>query len=205
MFNADDLARFDAVVFLNATGDMLSEQQERAFERWLEGGGGWLGVHAAGDDSHANWQWYVDQLVGVEFIGHILGPQMQTATVLMESPEHPANRAVSPVWEHEEEWYSWNQSPRARGFTVLAVVEEDSYVPVRNLFGRQRSLSMGDHPVVWSNCVGAGRAVYSALGHRAEAFEHPQYVQLLTSALSWAHRSGRAPLPGSSVYAGKYG
>jgi len=31
IFNQPDLQRFDGVVFLNATGDMLSDQQENAF------------------------------------------------------------------------------------------------------------------------------------------------------------------------------
>ena len=61
VFNAGDLAPFDAVIFLNASGDMLNEAQESAFKEWLAAGGGWLGIHAAGDSSHLDWQWYRDK------------------------------------------------------------------------------------------------------------------------------------------------
>ena len=177
--------RFDAVVFQNASGDMLSTEQELAFQQWLEGGGGWLGIHAAGDGSHAGWSWYMEKLIGAEFTAHIMGPQFQNATVVLENQEHPALRDIPDIWEHEEEWYSWASSPRAGGFTILATVDEGSYSPVQKFMGRERDLSMGDHPVVWSSCPGQGRAIYSAMGHQAKAFENPQYRKLLKNSLAW--------------------
>ena len=195
VFNQAQLSRFDAVVFLNATGDMLNADQEIAFQSWLEGGGGWLGIHAAGDGSHSGWDWYLENLVGARFTAHILGPQFQTARVITELPDTEVMRGLPASWEHEEEWYSWEQSPRRTGFTVLATVDEDSYVPVQNLPGRERDLRMGDHPVVWSNCVGTGKTLYSAMGHRAEAFEQPQHLKLLENGLSWLlDRQAACPL-----------
>ena len=135
VFNAGDLERFDVVVFLNTSGDTLDERQERAFQDWLRAGGGWFGIHAAGDSSHAGWSWYMDELIGALFIGHILGPQFQRATVVLENQAHPVLAGLQDVWEHEEEWYSWEQNPRERGFTVLATVDEDSYTPEERLWG----------------------------------------------------------------------
>ena len=186
VFNEKDLKRFDAVVFLNASGDMLSDTQEQIFQNWLEAGGGWVGIHAAGDGSHATWQWYGQNLIGADFTAHILGPQFQRAKVIVESPEHPAAAALPNTWLHTEEWYSWERSPRTKGFNIVAVLDEESYTPVQKFMGNERDLRMGDHPVVWTNCVGQGRAVYSALGHTAEGFEEPEHLQLLENALSWA-------------------
>lgn len=185
VFNKQDLARFDVVVFLNASGDILDEAQEQAFQSWLESGGGWLGMHAAGDSSHLEWQWYRDNLIGATFTAHILDPQFQRATVVLENDQHPVLRGLPAIWEHEEEWYSWERSPRAEGFTVLATLDESSYSPVQKFMGEERDLSMGDHPVVWSNCIGVGRTVYAAMGHKAEAFEQPQVRQLIENALAW--------------------
>jgi len=185
VFNPNDLARFDVVVFLNASGDMLSADQERAFQTWFEAGGGWLGIHGAGDDSHADWQWYRDNLIGADFTAHIMGPQFQTATVVLENPAHPALRGLPKTWEHEEEWYSWARSPREEGFLVLATLDENSYSPVQKMFGWERDLRMGDHPVVWANCVLGGRSLYLTMGHGAEAFEQPQVGQLMENALLW--------------------
>lgn len=185
VFNANDLGRFAVVVFLNASGDMLNEAQEAAFQDWLVAGGSWLGIHAAGDSSHLAWQWYRDNLVGANFTAHIMGPQFQTATVLLENQGHPVLDGLPDVWEHEEEWYSWEESPRTEGFTILATLDEDSYTPVMQMMGEERDLRMGDHPVVWSNCVGEGRSVYMAMGHKGEAFEQPQVRKLIANSLAW--------------------
>ena len=185
VFGPDTLQRFNTVVFLNATGDMLNTSQEQAFREWLEAGGGWLGIHAAGDSSHREWGWYMQNLVGPLFTAHIMGPQFQRATVILENQQHPVLAGLPDIWSHEEEWYSWEQSPRPLGFTVLATVDEESYTPVQKMFRREVDLRMGDHPVVWSNRVGEGRTVYSALGHKAEAFDNPQHQLLLENALKW--------------------
>lgn len=184
-FRPEILERFAAVVFLNATGDMLDASQEQAFRQWLEAGGGWLGIHAAGDSSHREWGWYMENLIGPLFTAHIMGPQFQRATVILENQQHPVLAGLPDIWQHEEEWYSWDQSPRALGFTILATVDEESYTPVQKLFSREVDLRMGDHPVIWSNRVGEGRVVYSALGHKAEAFDNPHYQLLLENALNW--------------------
>ena len=185
VFNTSDLGEFDVVVFLNATGDMLNIEQEQAFATWMEQGGGWLGIHAAGDSSHAGWQWYRDNLVGADFTAHIMGPQFQRASVILENQGHPVLSGLPDVWQHEEEWYSWEKSPRSEGFTILATLDEDSYTPVQKMWNHERDLRMGDHPVVWTNCVVAGRSAYAAMGHRAEAFSQPQVRRLLANALDW--------------------
>ena len=185
VFNSQDLSRFDVVVFQNATGDMLSATQQQAFQAWLENGGGWLGIHSAGDGSHQDWPWYMENLIGADFTAHIMGPQFQRATVYLENNEHPALVRIPDIWDHDEEWYSWSSSPREKGFKILATIDEDSYTPMQKIFGKEVDLSMGDHPVVWSNCVGSGRSLYAAMGHSKEAFSSSEFRQLLQSSLQW--------------------
>ena len=192
VFNEALLGRFDAVVFHCATGDMLSDEQEAAFTAWLEGGGGWIGIHAAGDGSHAGWRWYTETLIGSDYRGHPVGPQFQDATLTVEDRDHPATAALPATWVHNEEWYSWQESARATGMRVLVSVDETTYSPRMRLFGRDDDLSMGDHPVVWSRCVGRGRAFYSALGHRADAYTSEPVVAMLEGALAWVLGSGEA-------------
>jgi type 1 glutamine amidotransferase len=193
VFNDKDLKKFDAVVFLNASGDVLSAEQEAVFQSWLQAGGGWLGIHSAGDDSHLEWKWYRDNLIGADFTAHIMNPQFQRATVVLENHDHPALLGLPNMWDHEEEWYSWEQSPRGEGFTILATLDEDSYTPVQKFLGKERDLRMGDHPVVWSNCVGEGKSIYVAMGHKAEAFDRPQILQLINNSLIWIINSETCP------------
>ncbi len=188
VFNERDLPRFDAVVFLNTSGDTLNQNQEQVFQKWLEAGGGWIGIHAAGDGSHQDWAWYVDNLIGANFTAHTVGPQFQTATVVMETLAHPVAQRFPGSWSHTDEWYSWEHSPRANGFNILATVDETSYSAKLKFLGLEKDLRMGDHPIVWSNCVGSGRTLYTALGHSAEAFDNADYRLLLENALYWVMR-----------------
>ena len=186
VFNADQLARFAAVVWHNTSGDTLGPGQKRDFRAWMEGGGGFVGIHGAGGDPSYEWDWYVEELLRAQFTAHIMGPQFQPATLRIEDRDHPATRHLEETWTHTEEWYSFEASPRGRGVRVLASVDESTYVPVADFLWINRDLRMGDHPVIWSHCVGRGRALFSALGHRAEAYALPEYRGVLEGAIAWA-------------------
>jgi uncharacterized protein len=179
------LERFDVVVFSNASGNHASDEQDQAFRGWLEQGGGWLGIHSAGDDSHSSWSWYAQTLQSGSFIGHILGPQFQEARVVVEDRDHPVTRGLPPEFRHEEEWYSWDRGAREAGFDVLLTVDESTYAPRRIRRDEDRDLSMGDHPIVWSRCVARGAAVYSAMGHSREAYEKDYMRTLLRNSVDW--------------------
>lgn len=186
LFDAEHLARFDVVVFSNASGDMLSDDQDHAFETWLENGGGWVGIHSAGDNSHDAWRWYHDNLIGATFVGHIMGPQTQRARVVVEDRTHPVTRDLPADFFHEEEWYSWDRSPRDEGFHVLLSLDESSYDPTIRIMGSATDIRMGDHPIAWWRCVGRGRALYTAMGHWGRAYEDPDAAKLLENAIVWA-------------------
>jgi uncharacterized protein len=116
-------------------------------------------------------------------------PQFQDGTVTTEMPDHPAMRHLPRTWQHNEEWYSFAASPRARGVDVLATVDERSYEP--GFWLDLRPLAMGaDHPVIWAHAQGQGRVLYSALGHQAKTYADPRYRELLEQALIWAGRIG---------------
>ncbi|MDB5240169.1 MAG: hypothetical protein JWP57_794, partial [Spirosoma sp.] len=61
-FNDDSLRHYQAVVFLSTTGNVLNPVQQAAFERYIQAGGGYMGIHAAADTEY-DWPWY-NKLVG---------------------------------------------------------------------------------------------------------------------------------------------
>ena len=182
-FSPEILSKFDAVVFNNVSGDVFSPAQQAAFKAFLENGGGYVGVHAAGDNSHQAWGWYINDLIGATFTQHTMDPQFQTATVNVEDKAHPVTQGLPASWQRVEEWYSFDKSPRTTGAHVLITVDEKTYNPV-GMFSKD--LRMGDHPMVWSRCVGKGRFVYSAFGHRAESWAEPENRTLMANSVGWA-------------------
>ena len=180
VFDAAQLGRFKAVVWNNVSGDVLTPPQQEAFKSYIEAGGGFVGVHGSGGDPSYRWRWYVDTLMGAQFVGHTMSPQFRQATVKIEDRESPIMKGLDATWIRTDEWYSFDRSVRARGYHVLATLDELSYQPEPNL-------SMGaDHPIVWTHCVGSGRTFYSAMGHQSSAYSEPKYVAVLTNAIVWA-------------------
>ncbi len=188
VINDADLAKFDVVVFHNTSGPILSSDQETALRKWVEAGGGFVGIHGAGGDPSYEWAWYVDELVGAQFTGHPMGPQFQEATVVVEDRAHPAAKHLPETWARTDEWYSFAESPRKKGVRVIATLDESTYSPEMHMFYFiDRDLRMGDdHPILWSQCIGDGRAFYSAIGHQASAYEEELYVGVLEGAIAWA-------------------
>jgi len=191
-FAPEILARFAVTVWLQTSGPVLSPEQQSAFRSWLEAGGGFVGLHGAGGDFRYEWPWYVEELIGAQFIGHPLRPQFQDARVIAEDRSQPATRSLPESWIQQDEWYSFAASPRARGAHVLLRIDESSYSPVMRLpwfMGGTRDLAMGDdHPVAWTRCARRGRAFYSALGHQPETWSSPEHQALLEGAIVWAAR-----------------
>ena len=191
IFNAESLARFDVVVFNNMTGDALTPSEEIAFQTWLEAGGGWVGIHGAGDSSHKDWPWYSETLLGSTFISHPMAPQFQDARVENLNPAHPVMKGLPAEWVHNEEWYTFDAPAQDFGQIVLLGVDESTYSPVNTVYGvedlRMDPEGKGPiaHPVAWARCVGQGRAVYSALGHQDTSYYKANVRKIIQNAISW--------------------
>jgi type 1 glutamine amidotransferase len=176
--NAAQLARFSVVIWANVTGEVLTERQRSALRHFVENGGGFIGIHAAGDGSHKSWDWYQQQILRADFVGHTLFPHLQDAQLHTVDKGHPVVAGLPSKWKHNEEWYAFDSSPSTRGATVLLTVDESTYKPGR--------YSMpNEHAIAWAQTVGEGRVVYSALGHSARSFETPEYQLLLEQAIRW--------------------
>lgn len=190
IFNPEDLARFDVIVFNNMTGDTLSPKQEDAFKSWLQEGGAWIGLHGAGDNSHTDWLWYDRTLIGPEFIGHPAEPQFQSAKVVSLAPQHPIMKGLPPEWQQTDEWYSFDGVPQDYGLTPLIGLDEKSYSPLNEAYGDISDLRMGstpiEHPIAWVGTSGKGKIAYSAVGHSHTAYDNKVYAQFLSNMFDWA-------------------
>src|SRR5688572_23216405 len=85
VFNPEQLSKFDVVIFNNSTGRLLNDEQQKVFADYVEGGGSMIGIHGAGDDSHHDWGWYVENLPGSLFSHHTLNPQFQQTEITLNA------------------------------------------------------------------------------------------------------------------------
>lgn len=150
-----------------------------AFTKYIdEGKGGWVGFHHAtllGDfDGFKMWQWFSDFMGGIKFKNYIA--TFASGQVNVENKQHPVMKGVpSSFTIAKEEWYTYNQSPRPN-VQVLASVDEKSYQPKTNI-------TMGDHPVVWTNPHVKARNIYIFMGHSPDLFNSEAYKQLFKNAI----------------------
>ncbi|MBT4519110.1 MAG: ThuA domain-containing protein [Halieaceae bacterium] len=181
--NAQDLARFDVVVWNNTSGDILTPTQREDFKVWLLGGGKWLGIHAAGGDPSYAWNWYVDNLLGAQFICHTMAPQFQDANVLVVDHEEPLTMHLPSSWHVlQEEWYGFDRNPRQSGARILLAMDESSYDTEPLLF--PDSTMEGEHPIAWARSLGKGEIIYSAIGHTAQTYALPEYQRFIAGAIN---------------------
>ncbi len=180
VFNPDQLAQFDVIVFANASGDIYTPDQRAAFQAWIASGGGFVGLHSAGDGSHPNW--FVRLRGNGQFTGHPGGgDQFQAGDLIVTDRGHPATRALPDRWRWTDEYYSWDAPPAADAH-ILARLDEAG-------MRLEPKLQMGEgHALVWWRCEGRARIFYSALGHKAEAWADPDHLKMLDGAIGWAAR-----------------
>jgi type 1 glutamine amidotransferase len=173
-FNDANLAQYDVVIFLMTTGDVLDDTQQAAFERYIQAGGGYTGIHSASDTEY-DWPWY-GGLVGAYFRDHPgvagVNQQFQQATMKVAGFSNPANVLLPRRWTRVEEWYNFRTNPRPN-VRVLTTVDENTYDP-RGYSVPGGSPGMGeDHPISWCHAYDGGRAFYTAIGHSASAYSEP--------------------------------
>lgn len=179
VFNDEVLADMDVVIFLNTTGDILDEEQQAAFGRYIQGGGGFVGVHSASDTEY-EWSWY-GELVGAYFSDHPAGTHV--ANIVVEDAEHPSAKTLPETWTRTDEWYNFRSNPRPNVSVILSI-DETSY---------EGGTMQDDHPIAWAHEYDGGRAFYTALGHTPETFAETLFLEHLIGGIEWA--GGRCEAP----------
>jgi type 1 glutamine amidotransferase len=170
-FTAANLANYQAIVFLNTTGEVLGDGQQAAFEGYLRAGGGYVGVHAAADTEY-KWPFY-GEMLGAYFNGH---PHIQRARVVVEDRTHPATAHLRKTWMRTDEWYNYTTSTRSTA-RVLATLDERSY----------SGGTMGaDHPTAWCKEFQGGRVFYTGGGHTDSTYAEPAFLTHLLGGIRYA-------------------
>ncbi|NYF21857.1 hypothetical protein HDC36_003333 [Xanthomonas sp. JAI131] len=176
-----DLSQYAAIVLLNTPATDLNPAQRANFQKYVRGGGGVVAVHKAFAIARGQWDWY-DRLIGRSFRTH---PYLQTAMVDVVDRNFPATAGLPQRWLWSDEWYEYDP-PYSDDLVTLLTVDESSYDPTL-IWPGQVAKGMGKpHPVAWYHRFEGARVFVTALGHQAEAYNDPRYLEHLYGGIYWA-------------------
>jgi type 1 glutamine amidotransferase len=179
-FTDQYLKQFQAVIFVNTTGDIFDTAQQKVMERFIQSGKGFVGIHSASDTEY-NWEWYT-KLVGRMFVVH---PTIQTAKMKVLDPKFPGLQAFADGRLWTEEWYQFGPE-KTTGLNYILSVDEATYNPKVD-WGRVKGEGMGQmHPIAWYHNYDGGRAFYTGLGHLPTNFSEPAFLNHLYAGILWA-------------------
>jgi type 1 glutamine amidotransferase len=172
ILGSDDLGRYDLIVPL-ATQIQIEKQPLQNLIDAIEAGTGLGGFHGGMGDTFRAEPAY-QFMVGGQWVAH--PGNMMDYRVQITRPDDPVMAGIGDFDYHSEQYYL-HVDP---GIEVLATT---------TFSGEHAPWTKGTvMPVVWKHRYGAARVFYSALGHDAAEFDHPQMQLILRRGLVWAAR-----------------
>jgi uncharacterized protein len=172
-----DPKQYQVIVWVNDFPH--TEAQRAGFQKYMEHGGGWLGLHIAGyNDESTKWPWFVDFLGGVVFYTN--NWPVQRAKLTIDNRTHPVTKGLPESYlAPSNEWYQWKPSPRQNKNVKVLVTLGPSNYPI----GVKDVITTGDMPIVWTNTK--YRMLYMNQGHGENVFGDPVQNRLFANAILW--------------------
>ncbi|KAF5382068.1 hypothetical protein D9615_004287 [Tricholomella constricta] len=196
------LAGYDAVLFLSTTGDVLDDTGKTAFQKYLNLGGNFIGIHSASDT-----------LVNTTFYGREIGAYFDYHADLQDAmwwtPHIQAQACYRLGGASGMKCkYNFKSDPRALGATIVLAADESSYVD-----NGPRKFDQGSpHPLAWFQTHGsgvgddkkatAGRSFYTSLGHLNETWQDDLFLSHVLGGVSWTLQSHTTRATNSSALVG---
>lgn len=176
-FTDNNLKKYAAVIFVNTSGNILSPEQKRAMERYIQAGGGFVGIHCASANfkrippPEPDWIWF-HQLVGAVQTNH---PAPSWGVIRIIDSKHPSTQHLPKEWTWHEEWYNFKDIQP--DLHVLYTVDETTYKGGEN---------GPNHPLAWYHEFDGGRSFYTALGHFPVAYTNPFFLKHILAGIEYA-------------------
>lgn len=180
VFEAANLAKYDAVVLNNTTNLKLSDAQQQALLAFVRGGKGLIGIHAASDNFY---QWPDGaKMVGALFNGHPWGGG-GTWAFKVDEPTHTLTKAFGGKgFKLKDEIYEMKEPYSRANCRVLLSLDLSD--PATG--GKKGKRSDNDYAVAWIKKEGEGRVFYCSLGHDLNVFQEPAILQFNLDGIQYA-------------------
>jgi type 1 glutamine amidotransferase len=179
LFTDENLKKYDVVIFSNTNNDVFdTEEQKVAFMRYIQAGGGFMGIHSA-SGTERKWKWF-KLMLGATFLRH---PPFQPFTVHVLDKKHPAVKNLATEWKTNDECYYFKElNPSVKVLLVSnisSIKEQDTVKNVKpDVFGNR-------YPAAWCHEFDGGRSFYTALGHSKEDYSNATYLAHILEGLKW--------------------
>lgn len=180
IFNDERLKKYQAVVFLLTTGDILNDEQQAAMERFIRSGKGFVGIHSASDTEY-DWDWYT-KMVGRTFHIH---PENQTADLLVLNRKFPGLDRMPDRFLWTDEWYEFG-AERIEGLNYILAVDAQTFDPYAKWGEKESKGRSKFHPIAWYHNYDGGRAFYTALGHIPATYSDTLFREHIYGGVYWA-------------------
>ncbi|MCC9166986.1 ThuA domain-containing protein [Pontibacter harenae] len=158
-FTEDSLKQYGAIVFLNTSQDVLDTRQQNEFERYVQAGGGFVGVHAAASSQY-QWPWY-NQMLGAK-------PAKEASkerTPIQQKLQTIINGNVTDTWSQTDVIIPFEA--HASNIEVMATNEQKQ-------------------PVSWMREYDGGRMFYTSAGGTTESYQNKAFMAHLMGGVKYA-------------------
>lgn len=185
----DKLKNYDAIIFLSTTGNIFDETEKLAFQKFIQSGKGFVGIHAASDTEY-NWEWYT-RLVGRIFLRH---PRQQTAKLKILNHDFPGLESFPNTLLWTDEWYEFGPE-KISGLKYLITVDPKTYEtsivskeknPKGNTTDQPEQAIKDFYPISWYHEFDGGRSFYTALGHIDNVYRNHWFLEHLYGGIYYA-------------------
>ena len=151
------LLRYDGVVFLSTSRDILDDSAQTSLTQYLRAGGGFVSIHNTLGAEY-NWPYFQGLLGGANFYDH--GPH-RDGVVQTVNRRDVSTRALPREWAYRDEFYNLEPFPtRVRELTTL---KRGSAGGARGFNGHPGHPQ--HHPISWCQYYDGGRSWVTSLGH----------------------------------------
>jgi len=171
--NEEVLSHYQVVLFLDTRPDSLPQRE--AFQKYMDGGGAWMGFHFAGfaltpSAYPQNWDWYHNQFLGSgSYSGNTWRPT--SAVLHVDDNHHPATRHLPATFKSApNEWYHWTNDLRTNPQINILLSIDSSSFPLGTGPKPHEIWHHGYYPVVWTNRK--YKMMYINMGHNDMDYEH---------------------------------
>lgn len=180
VFNEDNLKQYTLLLFSSTNNDVFDNDQQRlAFRRYIEAGGGFVGLHSV-TGTERNWTWF-KMMVGETFTWHA---NFQKFNIINIDPNHPSMKEMPIVWTKEDECYFGKEM--YPGIKVLMMHEIASLDPKQQDLIQKNQGVFGQYfPAVWYQDFQGGHIWISTLGHDKNNYQNPLFKNHILQGIAF--------------------